>query len=165
VIDVKKKVVAAVNAISALLFAWMFLVFIVEVFFRYVLDSPLSWSVEMIQATFLLMLFWTLTFNVSLKRHVAFTVVRDLVPPQAKRVFAVVANVVCAAILVPSFPAILSLAAYEQRESTPILHIPLSVTYGSFAMFVAAFTLRLLLSAAALFRPGWREYVTGDAKG
>ncbi len=161
----KKKVIEALNALSALLFAWMFLVFLVEVFFRYVLDSPLSWSVEMIQVTFLLMLFFTLTFNVPLKRHVAFTVVRDVVPPQARRVFAVVANLACAAILILSLPAIVSLAAYEQRESTPILHIPLSVTYGAFAMFVAAFTLRLVLSVAALFRPDWREYVKTNTEG
>ncbi len=147
------------DTVSGLLFVLMFLVFLVEVFFRYVLDAPLSWSMELILVSFLVMLFWTLTFSVPLKRHVAFTVVRDLVPHQVRRVFALVSNAACVGVLVAAVPGVVSMAAYETRESTPILHIPLALNYGFFALFVCAYVIRLVLWTIGLLRPGWRERV------
>lgn len=154
-----KKVRAALDAVAGALFLFMFLVFLVEVFFRYVLDSPISWSIEIIMVSFLLMMFWTLTFSLPLKRHVAFTVVRDLLPPAGKRVFALAVHAACAAILAVALPGIVSIALFEQRESTPILHVPLIVTYGAFAVFVAAYVVRLALSVVPLLGRDWRNAV------
>jgi TRAP-type C4-dicarboxylate transport system permease small subunit len=145
---------AALDAVAGALFLLLFLVFLVEVFFRYVLNSPISWTIEIIMVSFLLMMFWTLTFGVPLKRHVAFTVVRDLLPPAGRRVAAIVSQVACAVILAVSLPGIVSLALYEKREATPILRIPLIVTYGAFALFVAAYVVRLVFSLVRLLRPG-----------
>ncbi len=150
---------AVLDTVAGALFLFLFLVFLVEVFFRYVLDSPISWSMEIIMVSFLLMMFWTLTFSVPLKRHVAFTVVRDLLPPAGKRVFALVSHAACVAVLAISLPGIVSLALYEQRESTPILRIPLIVTYGAFTLFVAAYVIRLAGSAVRLLGRSWRSEV------
>ncbi len=149
----------AFDVVSGLLFVLMFLIFIVEVFFRYVLDAPISWSMELILVSFIVMLFWTLTFSVPLPRHVAFTVVRDIVPPQVRRVFAIMSQLACAVVLIGAFPGIVSMAVYEQREGTAILRIPLSVNYGIFTLFVAAYVLRVLIATILLFRPGWRDRV------
>jgi len=150
---------AALDIVAGALFLFLFLVFLVEVFFRYVLDSPISWTIEIIMVSFLLMMFWTLTFGVPLKRHVAFTVVRDLLPPSGRRAAALVSHAACAITLAVALPGIVSIAVYEQREATPILRIPLIVNYGAFALFVAAYVLRLFLSAIRLLRPGWRAEV------
>ena len=148
----------ALDTVSGVLFVFMFLIFLVEVFFRYALDAPISWSLELIMVSFLVMLFWTLTFSLPLNRHVAFTVVRDLVPPTVQRVFAIVTQVACAAVLVATFPAALSIAVYEQKEATAILRIPLSVNYRAFALFVVSYVLRIVLSTIRLLRPGWRAH-------
>jgi TRAP-type C4-dicarboxylate transport system permease small subunit len=155
----KVSISALLDIVAGALFLFMFLVFIVEVFFRYVLNSPISWTIEIIMVSFLLMMFWTLTFSVPLKRHVAFTVVRDLLPPGGKRVFALVVHLACAAVLVVALPGIVSIAWYELREGTPILRIPLIVNYGAFAMFVAAYVIRVVVSVIHLLRRGWRAEV------
>ena len=154
-----KAVARALDVVSGALFVLMFLIFLVEVFFRYVLDSPISWSMELILVSFLVMLFWTLTFSLPLDRHVAFTVVRDLVPPVVRRIFAIVTQVACAVVLAAAFPGVLSMAIYEQREGTAILRIPLSVNYGMFALFVASYVCRIVLSTIQLLRRDWREHL------
>ncbi len=109
--------------------------------------------------SFILMMFWTLTFSVPLKRHGAFTVVRDLLPPGGRRVFALAVHLVCAAILVAAAPGIVSMALYERREGTAILRIPLVVTYGAFAVFVAAYVMRLAFSVIRLLGRDWRAEI------
>jgi len=150
---------AALDAVAGALFVFLFLLFLVEVFFRYVLDSPISWSIELIMVSFILMMFWTLTFSVPLRRHVAFTVVRDLLPPGGRRVFALAVNAVCVLILAVSLPGVVSIALYERREGTAILRIPLIVTYGAFAVFVAAYVIRLVISVISLLGRNWRAEV------
>jgi TRAP-type C4-dicarboxylate transport system permease small subunit len=114
---------------------------------------------ELILVSFIVMLFWTNTFSVPLKRHVAFTVVRDAVPPQLRRVFGLLSSAACVAVLAAALPAVIGMAAYEVRESTPILHVPLAVNYGFFALFTAAYIVRLVLWVVGLLRPGWRDRV------
>ena len=159
----QRAVARALDTVSGALFVVMFLIFLVEVFFRYVLDSPISWSMELILVSFLVMLFWTLTFSLPLDRHVAFTVVRDLVPPGVRRFFAIVTQVACAVVLIAAFPGILSMAVYEQREGTAILRIPLSVNYGMFALFVVSYVGRIVLSTIQLLRRDWRERISSGS--
>lgn len=145
------------DAVSALFFGAMFVMFVVEVFFRYVLDAPIGWSIEFILIAFLVMLFWTATFNVPLKKHVAFTVLYEALPPGGRRVLRLVTDVIGIAILVPAYPGILKIVAYENGHFTPMLHMPLSVLYGGYALFLASFVIRLAASAVGLFQPGWQE--------
>lgn len=145
------------DGISAALFIVMFLMFIIEIVFRYVLDDPISWSIEFIMVAFLVLLFFTAGLGVPLARHISFNVLYSALPPIGKRIFAILGNAVGAVILAVSVPGVYSISVFEERESTPILHVPFSVFYFTFLVFVVAFVLRLAFSVIQLFRPGWRE--------
>jgi len=145
------------DGISGGLFIVMFIMFIVEIVFRYVLNDPISWSIEFIMVAFLVLLFFTAAVGLPLSRHISFNVLYSVLPPAGKRIFALIANSVGAVILAVSVPGAYKIAAFEAGESTPILHIPFSVFYFTFLLFVVVFALRLVVSVVQLSRPGWRE--------
>jgi C4-dicarboxylate transporter, DctQ subunit len=147
------------DGVSAWLFILMFVMFIVEVFFRYVLDDPISWSIEMIMVSFMVLLFFTAALGVSLPRHISFNVLYAALPPGGKRVFALVGNLVGVAILAWSTPGVVKIAVFERSQSTPILHIPFATFYFAFVLFVVAFTARLIVHIVQLLGPGWRDRV------
>lgn len=157
--DVTRSVQRVLDGVSAVLFIAMFVMFIVEIVFRYVLDDPISWSIEFIMVAFLIMLFYTAALGLPLARHISFNVVYLALPPVGKRIFALVANTVGAVILVASVPGVYEIAVFENRESTPILHVPFSVFYFTFSLFVVVFAARLIASVVQLLRPGWRDRV------
>lgn len=145
------------NVVSGALFLVMFAMFIVEVVFRYVLDRPISWSIELIMVSFMIMLFYTAAVGVELPRHISFNVVYAALPPAGKRVFALIANLVGLAILAWATPGVVNIALFERSESTPILHVPFATFYFAFVLFVVLFAARLLLRAVQLMRRDWRE--------
>lgn len=155
----KQAITMIFDFVSGLLFFSMFVMFIIAIFFRYVLNAPISWSIEYIMVSFLLMMFWTLSFNVPITKHVAFSILRDALPPWGKRIFSLITNLVGVVIFAFAVPGLVSITLYERHESTPILHFPYLPLYGSFALFVVTFAIRLVVGIVALLRPNWREHV------
>ena len=147
------------DGVSGWLFIVMFVMFIVEVVFRYVLNRPISWSIELIMVTFLVMLFYTAAVGVNLSSHISFNVLYAALPPAGKRIFALIGNLVGAAILALATPGVVNMALFERRESTPILRVPFASFYFAFVLFVVVFAARLLVHVVQLLRPGWRDRV------
>ncbi len=157
--DLTPAVQKVLDGISAALFIVMFLMFIIEIVFRYVLDDPISWSIEFIMVAFLVLLFFTAGLGLPLSRHISFNVLYSALPPMGKRIFTLVGNVVGGVILAASIPGVYRISVFEEGESTPILHVPFAVFYFTFLLFVVAFVVRLAISVIQLFRSDWRERV------
>ncbi|MEJ2358656.1 MAG: TRAP transporter small permease subunit [Deinococcales bacterium] len=158
----KRKRTAAIarvlrDGVSAWLFIIMFVMFIAEVFFRYVLDRPISWSIELIMVAFMIMLFYTAALGVKLSGHISFNILYASLPPTGKRIFALVGNAVGLVVLALATPGVVNIALFERREATPILHIPFATFYLAFVLFVVGFAARLLVHIIQLLRPGWRD--------
>lgn len=147
------------DGVSAWLFILMFVMFIAEVVFRYVLNEPISWSIELIMVSFMVMLFFTAALGVGLSRHISFNVIYASLPPGGKRIFALVGNLVGIAILAWSTPGVWNIAVFERSQSTPILHIPFASFYFAFVLFVVAFAARLVVHTVQLLGPDWRDRV------
>ena len=147
------------DGIYGTLFAMMFLMFIAAILFRYVLNDPISWSIEFSMVCFLVMLFVTGALGIPVSRHISFNIVYAALPQQGRRIFTIVANLVGAAVLAVATPGVYEISVFQDRQATPILHIPFSVFYFAFALFVVVFVVRLIVTIVQLFRPGWRERV------
>lgn len=148
-----------VDTISGVLFLVMFLLFIAAILFRYVFDNPLSWSMELIMVSFLVMLFFTGALGLPAQRHISFNILYSAMPPNGKRVFAITGNVIGIIVLAVATPGAFEISLFEGRSSTPILHIPFSVFYFTFLLFVVSFAVRLLLGIVRLFGANWRDRV------
>jgi TRAP-type C4-dicarboxylate transport system permease small subunit len=138
--------------VAAALVAALFLVLLAGVAGRYVLGRPLAWSDELAVVLFLWLVFWTGAFVLSMREHVAFDVVYELLPPRIRAALGMAGALCAAALLLWALPKIADYVAFLWRERTPVLQWRQDFLYACFPAFVAMAALRLLAYAAALFR-------------
>src|SRR3954471_10985613 len=74
----------AARLVTAPRLAALFLDLLAGVAGRYVLGRPLAWSDEIAVVLFIWLVFWTGAFVLSIREHVAFDVVYDLLPPRLR---------------------------------------------------------------------------------
>lgn len=138
--------------IAAALVAALFLVLLAGVASRYVLGRPLAWSDELAVVLFVWVVFWTGGFVLSLREHVAFDVVYELLPPRARAVLGAAGALCAAGVLFWALPKTADYVAFLWRERTPVLQWRQDFLYACFPAFVGMVALRLLAYTAALLR-------------
>lgn len=147
------------DAIGALLFILTFAGFIVQVFFRYLLNDPLAWSQEATMIAFIWAVFWAAAFMVPQREHVTFDVVYDTVPEHVKRWMAVFSMIVLAVAFVMLIPRTLDYLDFLFRKRSPVLRIQMTWIYGCYLLFIVGFTLQAVWRLFHLLGARWREHV------
>jgi len=142
----------AARLVTAALLAALFLDLLAGVAGRYVLGRPLAWSDELAVVLFIWLVFWTGAFVLSMREHVAFDVVYDLLPPRLRTAIGMAGALCAAALLLWALPKIADYVAFLWRERTPVLQWRQDFLYACFPAFVAMAALRLLAYTATLFR-------------
>jgi TRAP-type C4-dicarboxylate transport system permease small subunit len=147
------------DTVGVLLFLAAFAGFIVQIFWRYVLNDPLAWTEEFVMICFIWTVFWAAAFMVPIREHVSFDVVYDIVTPQTRRGF----TMVTLAAIVVSFtwlvPYTWDYLDFLTRKKSPVLRIRMHWVYGCYILFVAAFAIQSAWRLAELFRPRWRDQI------
>ena len=120
------------DLVGVLLFTTAFLGFIVQIFFRYVMNSPILWTEEVTMIAFVWTVFWAAAFIVNIREHVAFDVVYEILSPQAKRVAAIFSMIVLIATFLLLIPATWDYLEFLLRKRSPVLRIPMTWIYGCY---------------------------------
>lgn len=147
------------DAIGALLFILTFVGFIVQVFFRYILNDPLAWSQEATMISFIWAVFWAAAFMVPQREHVTFDVVYDTVPDHVKRWFAIFSMIVLAIAFVLVIPRTVDYLDFLLRKRSPVLRIQMTWIYGCYLFFIIGFTLQAVWRLFHLFSAKWRDHI------
>jgi TRAP-type C4-dicarboxylate transport system permease small subunit len=147
------------DLIGVLLFTIAFLGFILQVFFRYVMNSPILWTEEVTMIAFVWTVFWAAAFMVNIREHVTFDVVYEVVPPQIKRVMAIFAMVMLIIAFVLLIPATWDYLAFLLRKRSPVLRLPMTWIYGCYLLFVVNFTIQAAWRLWRLFTPDWAKQI------
>ena len=122
--------------IPAVAFSIMFVVFVLQIFFRYFLNSPLTWPYEVTIFAFI----WTAILGACYARregvHVVFGLVYDKVSPKAQVIFRLIANgLILVAFLVALKPSYEQVMFMAFKKST-VLKIPFHIAYSPYVVFV-----------------------------
>jgi len=122
--------------IPTISFAIMFIVFIVQVFYRYFLNNPLTWPPEIISLTFI----WTTVLGACYaqreREHVMFTILYDKSPPKIQLATRLIGNgLIALTFLIALKPAIDYVQFMNFRVST-VLKIPFSYIFAPFVVFL-----------------------------
>lgn len=128
----------AADAIGVLVFFVVFAAINIQVFMRYVVGRPISWSEELPTLAFSIATLWAASFCLSARDHIVFDLVYDAAPAALCRAMTMIAGIVVAGVLALALPAIVDFAVYMKVLSTPILRIRLDLVFGFFALFIAA---------------------------
>lgn len=121
------------------------IVIVLQVFLRFVLNSPTKWSEEV--AMFCLVWFGMLAVAIGVRRHchIAITFLRDLLPPRggvALDIFAQAVILIFAMILILNGSELMGVAGKTRLPASqiPKLYLYLSATFGGGLMALNALT-------------------------
>jgi len=147
------------DTIGVGLFTVAFLGFIVQIFFRYVLNRPILWTEEVTMIAFVWTVFWAAAFVVNIREHVSFDVVYAAMSPQIKRIMAIFSMIVLIGSFLLLIPATWDYLEFLLRKRSPVLRLPMTWIYGCYLLFVVNFTIQAAVRLWRLFTPAWDKQI------
>ena len=131
--------------VAAFMLAAMFICFILQIFFRYVLNSPVGWTEEVSTLMWIWGVLWGAVFVLDEKDEVRFDIIYSAVKERTRRVFTVITGIALVAAYSVSLPAATTYVTFMKVERSAYLGIRLDYLYSIFLVF----------TVAAIVRYGW----------
>ena len=120
------------------LMATMFVSFLLQIAFRYVLNRPLGWTEEVTVICWVWVVLWVAAFILSDDEEVRFDIVYGAVGERARRVFTLVTSIAIIALLLLSLPATWRYIVFMRREHSAYLHMRFDLAYSIYLVFAVA---------------------------
>lgn len=144
---------AFADSVAVALIGTMFLSFLLQIFFRYVLNHPLGWTEEVTVSCWLWVVLWTAAFILSDREEVRFDIVYSAVPTRVRRAFVFVTSAALVVLLLWSLPATWRYVTFMKREHSAYLHMRFDLLYSIYVVFVVACVTNHLRLAFRAVRP------------
>jgi len=127
----------AENVLVALL-SIMFVTFIIQIFFRYVLNNPVGWTEEVIVTTWLWTVLWGAAFILSEAEEIRFDIIYSHISERLRRIFNVTTGVAVVFLYGISLPATYKYVAFMRVEHSAYLRVPIDLMYSVYLIFAVA---------------------------
>lgn len=138
--------------IAAALLAVVFVSFILQIAFRYVLGWPVGWTLEVSTLAWMWLVLWGAAFVVRERDEIRFDILFSTVSPRLRRGFVVVAGVVLAGVFVISLPAVVDYVTFMRVESVSYIDLRLDYAFSIYILFALAVIGRCLYRIWAAVR-------------
>ena len=130
--------------VAVALLVVMFVAFLCQISFRYLVGWPTGWAFELSIITWLWLVLWGAAFVVGERDEIRFDIVYGLFPPGLRRASAVVAGVALIALYGVSLPAVADYVAFMKVEKTAYLKIRFDYLFSIYVVFAIAIICRYL---------------------
>lgn len=130
------------EAFVALLLFSLFGIFLLQVFMRYIVSRPLSWTIEACIIAYVWIVFWASSFILRFDEQVTFSVLYDSVSKKTQRIFIIISYFIIASIFLYSAPYIIDYIMFMALEKSDALHIRKDILYSVFGIFIVMTALR-----------------------
>jgi C4-dicarboxylate transporter, DctQ subunit len=130
--------------IAALLLATMFIAFLVQIVFRYILGWPAGWAFELTILCWLWGVLFGAAFIVSERDEIRFDVFYGAVRPRVRRIFVIVSGLALLGLYGLSLPAVYDYVTFMKVERSAYLKIPFNWLYSVYVIFAVAVLARYL---------------------
>jgi C4-dicarboxylate transporter, DctQ subunit len=139
------------NDVAVALMAVMFVSFLLQIGFRYLLNEPLGWTDEVTVLCWVWVVLWCAAFVLSDQEEIRFDIVYGVAPPMARRVFTIASSIAIAVLFAISLPAAWNYVTFMKREHTAYLHMRFDFLYAVYLLFALAVVVRHV-------RLAWRAF-------
>jgi TRAP-type C4-dicarboxylate transport system permease small subunit len=144
----------AENVIVALL-ALMFVSFLLQIGFRYLLNKPLGWTDEVTVLCWVWVVLWGAAFVLSDSDEIRFDIVSSHVSPRVYRAFTLISSIALVVLFLVSLPATWGYVLFMKRERSAYLGMRFDYLYAIYLIFAVAMIARhLRLAWRAIRGPG-----------
>jgi TRAP-type C4-dicarboxylate transport system permease small subunit len=127
----------AENVIVALI-GLMFVSFLLQIAFRYLLNRPLGWTDEVTVLCWVWLVLWGAAFILSDKDEIRFDIVYGLVSKRTRRTFTLISSVALVVLFVVSLPASWNYVLFMKREKSAYLGMRFDYLYSIYVIFAVA---------------------------
>jgi C4-dicarboxylate transporter DctQ subunit len=131
----------AENILAAML-AVMFVAFIIQIVFRYLLNFPIGWTSELTLIMWLWMVLWGASFVVTEKEEIRFDLFYGAMGRRTRLVTSLITGSFVIAMYAMSFPRTLDYVLFMKVEKTAYLDIRFDILYFIFPIFAVAVIVR-----------------------
>jgi TRAP-type C4-dicarboxylate transport system permease small subunit len=132
----------AADTIGGVLFAALFVVFIVQIAARFGFNKPLPWTDELAVVLYVWVILWAAAFVVAEREHVVFDLVWNSVGRRTRQVMRVLGHSMIGGLALVAIPANWDYVRFMAREGTPVLGIPFSGVFLPFVLLLVALVAR-----------------------
>lgn len=117
-------------------FSILFVLFVINVFYRYALNAPLTWPYELITLSFLWTAVMAATYVRRIHGHVQFTLIYDALSPSKQRISRILANLAVLFAFAVALPATIDWVLFMGFKKTANLKIPFSIGFSPVIPFL-----------------------------
>lgn len=149
----------AANALGVLLFALLFLVFVVQVTARFAFNTPLTWTDEAAVILYLWVVLWGAAVVCHDREHVAFDLLYHGAPARVRRVMALLACALVGVLAAWALPGSVDYIHFMRRESSPVMGLPLNWVFAPFALLLLALVVRYAIRIVRLLGRDWEAHL------
>lgn len=124
--------------------ALMFVSFLLQIGFRYLLNRPLGWTDEVTVLCWVWAVLWCAAFVLSDPDEIRFDIVYGMLSANNKRVCTAVSSVAIVVLFCASLPATWNYVTFMKREHTAYLHMRFDILYAVYLIFAVAIIVKHL---------------------
>ena len=141
--------------VAAALLAIVFISFILQIAFRYLLGWPVGWTLEVSTLAWTWLVLWGAVFVVRESDEIRFDVIFSAVPDRLRRFCVIVSGLVLAGLFAVSLPAVVDYVTFMKVESISYIDLRLDYAFSIYILFAVAVVARALYRvwSAARGRP------------
>ena len=130
----------------ALLLLSMFMTFLVQIVFRYLLNLPLGWTVEYVAIAWLWGILFGYAFVIRDVDIIRLDILYNAMPPAIRRFMDITGGLVMAGILTWSLPKAYEYVTFMKVERTSYIQLPFDLVFSIYLPFAVSIIVRLLLN-------------------
>jgi C4-dicarboxylate transporter, DctQ subunit len=142
--------------VIVVLIAIMFISFLLQIAFRYLLNRPLGWTDEVTVLCWVWLVLWGAAFILSDRDEIRFDIIYEKVPARTQRIFTVISSMALVVLFAVSLPATWNYVLFMKREKSAYLGMRFDYLYSIYVIFSVACIIKHGLIAWYAFR-GWKS--------
>ncbi|MEC9346630.1 MAG: TRAP transporter small permease subunit [Pseudomonadota bacterium] len=128
--------------VAVALLATVFVAFLLQVVFRYLLNLPLGWTLEVSTLAWMWLVLWGAAFIVRPADDISFDILCNVASPRMRRVFDIVSGTALVLLLLVTLPAVVDYVTFMKIERASYIGVRLDVLFSVYVIFVAALVVR-----------------------
>lgn len=135
-------VAARAENVAAAMLGLMFVAFILQIAFRYLVSLPTGWTHELSVMLWIWLVLWGAAFVVSEREEIRFDIIYGAVGPGARRVMCVITALALVTLYLVSLPAVIDYVTFMKVQRTAYLKVPFDLLFSIYIVFVIAVVVR-----------------------